>query len=662
MPSKPRFFGIHFDFHANDESDRVGFDLDERELARFLRTVRPDYVQTDGKGHRGLASWCTEVGSQAPGIAVDPLPIWRRVSQSLGIDLYCHYSGVWDTEAVARHPEWAARDAKGRRDRENTSVFGPYVDELLIPQIEELHHRYGIDGVWIDGDCWSAQVDYSRHARKAWKALGHTTPPPRSPDDPLHAEYMDMCRVGFRRYLGHYVDTLHARCPGLQVISNWAYSAKMPEPVDTEVDALSGDYPLNDAVRMARLEARYLARQGQPWDLMAWGFCARWGELARSVKTATQLTQEAAVVLAQGGGFQVYLKQDRQGRPMTWMAEALAEVGAFCRARRSWCYGSEAIPQVGLLHSASGFKAAASHPYRDWGGERHQVQGVFNALIDGQHVTDVVSEHHLEQRAYPVLVIPEWTTLEPDSISRALAQVHDHGGSLLLIGPRTAQLFDTAGALGVEAQGAIEERYWSIGLDGAYARHHSEALRVRPQHGTKTIALLADDEFHPGGSPFATVRTYGKGRIAAIWGEFGSSYRHGSTSVTRDALARVIAALHPDPLVRVTGSHLVEVVANRNPAGKVQIELLNGAGAHAHEGTYVFDEIPPLGPLTVAIRCPRKPRAITLQPEGEKLRMRWADGVATVTVERLAIHAIIELEQGSDTRRAMARRKKAPPA
>lgn len=654
MTTNPRFFGIHFDFHASDDSVRVGEELDPRELARFLRTVQPDFVQTDCKGHRGLSSWETEIGNQAPGIVVDPLPVWRRVSQRLGIDLYCHYSGVWDTEALKHHPEWAARDAKGKRDTENTSVFGPYVDELLIPQIEELATRYGIDGVWIDGDSWAAQVDYSTYARKAWKALGHTSAPPRSSDDPLYADYVEMCRTGFRAYIDRYVEALHERCPGLVVISNWSYSANMPESVDTQVDALSGDYPLNDSVRSARLEARYLARQGRAWDLMAWGFCSRWREPARSVKTAIQLKQEAAVVLAQGGGFQIYLKQDRQGRPMTWMADAIAEVGEFCRARRPWCFGSESIPQLALLHSSVGYKAAVPYPYRCWAGERNHVDGTLNALVEGQQVVDVVSEHHLEERSYPVLVIPEWTTLDPDFVTQTLERVTRQGQSLLLIGPAMAQLFDAAGdadgALGVEAQGEVEERGWSIGLDGAYAMHHSQALRVKPRRGTKAIGLMAEDEFHKGGTAFATVRKYGKGRIAAIWGDIGRSYQHGRTSVTRDALNRVIAALHPKPLVQVTGSRLVEVVANRNPAGNLQVELLNGAGPHADEAVYVFDEIPPLGPLTVAIRCPEQPRSITLQPEGKKLPLRWTDGLAAVTVDRLEVHAILEVQGNGGAR------------
>ena len=69
-----------------------------------------------------------------------------------GVALYIHFSGVWDGQAVARHPEWARINEKGVRDDRNTSTFGPYVDELMIPQLREAASKYELDGVWVDGE------------------------------------------------------------------------------------------------------------------------------------------------------------------------------------------------------------------------------------------------------------------------------------------------------------------------------------------------------------------------------------------------------------------------------------------------------------------------------------------------------------------------------
>ncbi|HQM69388.1 MAG TPA: hypothetical protein PK521_08780 [Bacteroidales bacterium] len=120
----------------------------------IIDRVQPDYIQTDCKGHTGYTSYPTKVGNPAPGFVGDPLRIWREVTARNGVALYMHYSGVWDTRAIELHPEWAALHADGTRDKEKTSVFGTYVDQLLVPQLKELAGDYDVDGVWVDGECW----------------------------------------------------------------------------------------------------------------------------------------------------------------------------------------------------------------------------------------------------------------------------------------------------------------------------------------------------------------------------------------------------------------------------------------------------------------------------------------------------------------------------
>ena len=76
-------------------------------LDAMLRKVRPDYVQCDCKGHPGISSYPTRVGTPAPGFVRDPLRIWRDATARRGVGLYMHYSGVFDTAALKGHPDWA---------------------------------------------------------------------------------------------------------------------------------------------------------------------------------------------------------------------------------------------------------------------------------------------------------------------------------------------------------------------------------------------------------------------------------------------------------------------------------------------------------------------------------------------------------------------------
>ncbi len=141
-----RFFGIHLDFHADASSTEVGKTLTEEMVDSMLTLVKPDFLQVDCKGHPGYSSYPTKVGTPAPGIIKDPLRVFRDITAKHHIPLYVHYSGVQDHRALELHPEWANINAKGEKDQSNTSLFSPYVDDLMIPQFKELIADYKIDG------------------------------------------------------------------------------------------------------------------------------------------------------------------------------------------------------------------------------------------------------------------------------------------------------------------------------------------------------------------------------------------------------------------------------------------------------------------------------------------------------------------------------------
>ncbi|MFN2285062.1 MAG: alpha-L-fucosidase, partial [Anaerolineae bacterium] len=226
---KDAFFGIHFDLHANERDTELGADVTEAMIARLLERVKPDYVQQDCKGHAGYTSYPTKVGWPSPGIIKDALAIWRKVTREHDVKLFIHYSGVWDRVAVEHHPEWARVTSEGKPDPQGiTSTFGPYVDELLIPQLKEVFGTYDLDGAWIDGECWATQPDYSPAALAAWKAATGYEDAPRSPDEPHWHEWLEFNRQQFETYLTHYLDALHTFNPALEITSNWMYTAFTP--------------------------------------------------------------------------------------------------------------------------------------------------------------------------------------------------------------------------------------------------------------------------------------------------------------------------------------------------------------------------------------------------------------------------------------------------
>ena len=635
------FFGVHFDFHAKETTEDIGLRTTEEMVEEIIISIRPDYVQCDCKGHLGYSSYPTKVGIAAPGLKKDALRIWREVTQKHGVSLYMHYSGVWDTQAIKKNPQWARIDEKGEIDKNNTSVYGSYVNELLIPQLKELCDEYQVDGAWIDGDCWAVEWDYAQKTVEQFKQEAGITEIPLKPEDPYYQEFTQFFREGFKRYLRHYVDELHKHNPDFEVASNWAFSSFMPEPVSANVDFLSGDYPSVDSLNVARMEARCLARQGKPWDLMAWGFRRIEADPCESTKPAVQLCQEAAIVLSLGGGFQTYLKQKKDGSVATWQMKHMGEVAKFCRDRQEYCHKAEAVPQIAFLYAKDAYYRKIKKVFGAWSGELIPVQGALQALLDSQNAVEVLMDHQLLGRMheYPLIVIPEWEYIEPSLKEELTAYVHS-GGNLIIIGPKTAEAFQEE--LSIEFTGDIEEdkNQWIEANNWLGAMRTVSRPVVMKSRAVEFGKLYDENDINNPIGTAASIATLGKGRIAATYFNFGERYINGTTSVARDFLSGLVKEMFPDPIVEVKGSHFVDLTVNKIN-GILAMNLVKTVGMHASLKTIAFDEVPAVGPLHIKIRYGQRPEKVIAQPEGSALDFTYEEGIIHTTLSKLEIHNTI---------------------
>ena len=655
------FLGVHFDIHVGPTNDRIGENVTEQMVENIIDKVKPDYIQCDTKGHPGYTSYPTKVGTPAVGFVRDQLRIWREVTARRGVALYGHYSGVHDGKAIADHPDWASLDENGNPSPCNTCVFSSYVDELLIPQFKELSD-YGLDGVWVDGDSWGVVMNYTRRAMELFTKKTGITEIPRKPQAPHYFEYLEFCLDGYLTYLDHYVTELHKHNPDFQMGVNWGFSSYMPEPVTVDVDFISADLTGDNSVNSARFEARCIQHQSKARDLMVWGFCNHTNS-CHNTKTAVQLQQEAAVVMSLGAGFQVYFRQKDDGSIFDWQMDVMGEVARFCRARQKFCHQAEPVPQIAIL-----FSREASYRYKINSRElglngpwyyqneseknkkdtREPVQGILNSLLESQYSVEILMEHHLtgNMAKYPLIIIPEWNYLDEDFKKELLAYAKD-GGNLLLMGPESAALFDKE--LGVSFTGKAQVKKQWLEHNGWVGAIKSLSRPIAVTGNTRPFGKIffsnepVGDYIHA-----ASIADYGRGKIAGVYFNFGDCYYKARTAAARDFLDSLVRRLFPEPIVRVTGSHYVDVVVNRIN-GKLAVNLVNTSGPHAVSNTHVFDEIPCIGPLNITIRSKTKPRNLTLEPQGEKISYTYTDGKVKFTIPRLEIHSVIIMDCNSSS-------------
>ncbi len=643
------FLGIHFDFHAGDDCTEIGKRVTPAMVDSIVDIVQPDYIQVDCKGHRGLSSYPTKVGNPAPGFVKDALKIFRERTAAKGVALYCHYSGVLDNEAVKKHPGWAIMGPNGETGGINgsvTSVFGPYVNKLLIPQLKELNDIYNIDGVWVDGECWGMERDYNPEIVERFQKQTGYQSVPKTPGDTGWYAFSQFFREGFRTYLNYYVNELHRYNPQFQIASNWAYSSFMPEPVTAGVDFLSGDITPNQSINAARMEARILSQQGKPWDLMAWSFSINWSDPGafQSAKSVNQLQQEAAEVLSQGGGFQVYFNQRRDASVVLSDMETMTGVAQFCRRRQPFCHHSVAVPQTGLILSTDACYKKMNKLFQAGSGELNGLKGTLQILLENQYVVDIVMEHNLEENLnrYPLLIYPEWETIT-EEFRQKLVQYVEHGGNLLVTGPVACKLFEKA--LGVELLDAPEVRPNHLYYQGQIGSIKSLSQRVELSDRAIPFGKIYGDKQRSGKYETAgSIRELGKGKIAGVYLNMGGRYLTGKVTVARNYIGGLVNELFPYPAVTVEGSHLVDVTLNRVDHN-LAVNLINTAGPHANRNVYVYDEIPPVGPLTIRVTLKNPPKRISVQPSGREVEWNFADNRIEFTIPRLDMYDIIWIEE-----------------
>lgn len=634
------FFGLHFDFHAGITDTLIGRTLTEGMIDSLLTLVRPDFIQIDSKGHPGVSSYPTKVGNKPKTFVKDPLRLFRDVTRRHGVALYVHHSGVWDEQAVLHHPNWARLGPDGKWDQRRVSLRSAYADSLLIPQLKEISD-YGVDGVWVDGECWAVEPDYRPDVLAAFQQETGLSDIPKKKDDPHYDDFLDFHRRAFKRYVTHYVDALHRYNPQFQLASNWAFSSFMPEPVTVPVDFLSGDTDPLDGANRSAFQARCLAAQGKPWDLMSWSFGLSWDERLHSPKPAVQLCQEAAQVLAMGGGFQAYWTQNDDASLKPWQFQTMADLARFCRARQAFCHQATPIPQVALLYSTTGWRARSTGVYQFSADRLGSLIGTMNALLYNQLPTEVLSEHHLRGRMgqYPLIVIPEWETLD-ETFRQELIQYVRDGGNLLVIGTETTRLFERE--LGVKTADAVRPAAF-FGTDQTATGTASSYRPFEPLTGTRVVGgVYRSDDVRLRTGPAASVAVLGKGRIAGVYVNAGTDFYKRETYINREFIGSLVRQLFT-PSVTVSGSQFVHVALNRK-GGKTMLNLINMAGQHGDKHVHSTAEIPSIGPLTVTYQTAGKPTKVTLQPEGKPLSYQYKNNKISFILPKLDIHSVVVIE------------------
>lgn len=645
------FLGLHYDLHARSSDRELFKNLDIKKIRRQWAKIKPDFVQSDCKGHPGYASYPTKVGTPVPGIKKDALKLLRKLTREMRIPLVVHYSGVIDHVAAEKNPGWQQKDAAGSYIKGNMCSNGPYLTMLLIPQLLEIVDFYDIDGVWMDGENWAARPCWCRRCRTLFLKKYKDAKIPYKPSDKYWSLWLAFQRECFTRYVTGYTEAVHRKKPSCLVCSNWLYSSRQPEKATVPVDFLSGDFTFYFGLDHATIESRFYESRGIPWNLMAWTFqrvcdVPRSGNVPAVMKTAEHLKQETAEIIMNGGKIAYYDNPKRTGELVKWHSELIGEVAAFAWARRPFCQDTEGVPQAAVLHSAHHYYKNApplygtGDGYRSLGEAIFPVEGALHSLLQSHYQVSVLNEEALLERAeqFNFIVVPEQTSL-PFSLIKKLAAYVQNGGRLLLSGSEALDAFGKY--FGLPARGKIipAVRYLPLGKTTAPVLGPWRLIK----DGDGPVPLLdgvAPDDFS--GAPAVTWHRFGKGTLLIIHGAIFETYGNSRYPQLRKFLTSIFTKIAPPQLVSLTAPPWVEMSLRRK-GDNLLIHLLNrNASPSLSPYSIAVEEVPSVGPVGITVRCKRKPEKAHWEPEnGKDFRWHWRKGRLEAEISRLFIHGIV---------------------
>jgi hypothetical protein len=636
------FFGLHYDLHPNAGDTELGRETTPEHVRAMLDKVKPDFVQYDCKGHPGYTGYPTKIGSPTPGIINDALQIWRQVTKDMGIPLSIHYSGVWDTRAIELHPEWARRGPTGAPDPNNTCRTSAYESELMIPQLLEVVRDYDIDGMWIDGENWASRPCWCERCKTTFTEKTGVNEIPAKAAEPHWYEWLAFHRELFTQHVTNVANAVHAAKPACLVCSNWMYSVRQPEPVAAPVDYLSGDFDPSFGAARACAEARFIASRGKPWDLMAWSFLQT-GNLGWATKTVPHLAQELSVVLAQGGSVFIYDVPQRSGRLTEWHQDLLGQVAEFCRKRQAFCFKTQTIPQVAILHSESSYYMH-NDPLFNFASANHALEGALHAVLENGYSADLLNEEALAERMaqYPVVIVPEQEYV-PETLKTALREYVLKGGRLLLSGAFVARQYGELA--GVEPRGEEPVTGWLPAGNGAViAGGAYQAVTLKNAAELAPMLRQQDPVRDRLDTPAATINHVEQGVVVAIHGPIFDAYHAAHYPLTRRFIGDALAALDAPNLIRLDGPWWIEMSA-RQREGQQLIQFVNrSASGYTAPDRHMVENVPDAGSFTITIPGTERPRRCYMAPDETGLEWSWEKGLLTARIGGLGIHNVLVIE------------------
>lgn len=649
----------HFDFHSH-KSIRINHDPNVQTMAAELAAAGVDEIITFAKCHTGFAYYPSRVGNPHPRMLGDPFGDVVRACKAKGIRVLAYISFGIDGEAGRRHPEWAqvADPAAGPRITPDhfvsTCPYTPYIDEFMLPMIQEILDDYRVDGFFFDTmgamgvcHCRCCQEEFRRECGR---------PIPVGPADPDWGRYGAFRRQRAWRVVARVGQYILDRLPQAKIGFNWVGTVRFPERMPKGVTCLTCDYSTTGPQSLqASFHSAYGKTAELPCDVMYTIINQGWGDWAP--RPLAGLEQTGVTIWAHGCKPYLGDRLHPTNRLDPMSTRAIRYMGDVQRRVAAVYPDAGAVQPNEILLVTGPMSQYGGPDMRGFAADHSPlipVEGMHRLLLDAGHPTAIVPEDFLPKHlATAKLVIFSESRAITGATAAALRAFVEAGGRALLTGRLPAvdggAVVDWLGLSRSEApwQDHIYLPLWENDVEKSpvlvHGAFHRLTLReaepvlpaIQPydcNFGMRFGHATGPASFEPSAEAALVRRVLGHGQAWYLEAPIGSDYYQKANLWQADWWRELLKRLLPEPVARVvSAAGSVEIVPHVSAAATWAF-LINQGGEQlcsAQRTARTFACVPPY-PITVEVRIPpgRKVAAVTLG--GKRVRYRVVGGLLRV--------------------------------
>jgi hypothetical protein len=659
----PRMRQVHLDFHTSELIPGIGEEFDKQQWQGALRAGHVNHINIFAKCHHAWSYYPTKIGNTHPNLKFDLLGAEIAACHEIGVFCPIYYTVGWSAHDAETHPEWCVHDDKGEivvsgdlnlhanpTDAKPTfswkrlcaAASGPY-HRNIMRQVEEICHKYPVDGFWFD-----IYMDNECHcefcvARMKQEGVN------LEDKDAVTRSYVLSIKEHMRQVRG-LITPLH---PDATVYFNSATHVGDTVRFKERLFDLNTQQELEDlpttwgGYDKLPIEAKYHLEEGSHVVAMSGKFHKSWGEFG-GFKAADAIKYEAAAMISYGASCNFGDQLHPSGQMDMSTYHNIGEAYAYVEKIEDYGPGGIPCSKLGVWLT---LKDEAD-------------RGTANMLLEMHYDFVPASEKNLDRLT--TLIIPSQPCLS-DTQAAAISNWTKRGGKLLVLGQgamnqeKTRFLLD----LGTDYLGASEYDCdytvvkASIGANivSSPFLNYSPGLRTKPTTG-KSLALIREPYFsrtygHYNGHANTPYQLKDSAFPAVVWNANTIFFAHpldqlyysNGVRLHRELFKNAIDLLDTEPVLKVRGlpsSGRVSLL--RQETKHRYIAHLLYSPALQRGDCKLIEDFPPIPGVTLEARVSERVARVQTIPSDEKLTFTQESGVLKVAVPTFSMHTGVVLE------------------